>query len=266
MHPRIITLTTDFGASGPYVAAMKGVILGINPGARMVDVSHEIGPQNIREAALCLASVAPYFPDGTIHIVVVDPGVGTRRRLLCVQMYDQIFLAPDNGILSWAAQQAPSIERIEITESSYWRKHVSATFHGRDILAPVAAFVSLGASPNNFGKPVADWVEIPWPTPKSSGGGLEGEVLTIDRFGNLITSISEADLVAGGRNLARIACGGTEVGALARTYADVREGDPVALIGSHSLLEIAVRNGNAAARLRCALGSPVVVKWRSANP
>lgn len=266
MHPPIITLTTDFGTSGPYVAAMKGVILGINPAALLVDVSHEIGPQNIREGALCLASVAPYFPDGTIHVAVVDPGVGTRRRLLAVQMHDQIFLAPDNGILTWAAREADSIERIELTESSYWRKHVSATFHGRDILASVAAFLSLGVAPHNFGKPVDDWVQIPWPTPKSIAGGLEGEVLAIDRFGNLITSISEADLTASGRTIARVACSGTEVGPLARTYSDVRAADPVALIGSHVLLEIAVRNGSAAARLGCAVGSPVAVHFSPPKP
>lgn len=266
MHPPIITLTTDFGASGPYVAAMKGVILGINPAALLVDVSHEIGPQNIRDGALCLASVAPYFPDGTIHVAVVDPGVGTRRRLLAVRMHEQIFLAPDNGILTWAAREAHTIERIELTESSYWRKHISATFHGRDILAPVAAFLSLGVVPINFGKPVDDWVQIPWPTPQSIAGGLEGEVLTIDRFGNLITSISESDLLAGGRNVARVVCGNMAVGALATTYADARAGDPVALIGSHGLLEIAVRNGSAVARLGCAVGSPVAVHWSAPKP
>lgn len=266
MHPPIITLTTDFGTSGPYVAAMKGVILGINSAARMIDVSHEIGPQNIREAALCLAAVAPYFPDGTIHLVVVDPGVGTRRRLLCVRMHDQIFLAPDNGLLSWAAHDALSVERFELTERNYWRKHISVTFHGRDILAPVAAFLSLGVSPDSFGNPVDDWVQIPWPVPKSIAGGLEGEVLAIDRFGNLITSISEANLIAASRDVARVVCAGAEVGALGRTYSDVGEGDLVALIGSHSLLEIAVRNGSAAARLGCPVGLTVVVVWRSENP
>src|SRR2546427_6835632 len=121
MSCSIITLTSDFGASGPYVAAMKGIILGINPAVQLVDVSHEIGAQNIREAALCLAEVVPYFPGGTIHVVVVDPGVGTSRRLLCVQMHGQFFLAPDNGVLSWAARGAGSIDRVHLTEVRFWR-------------------------------------------------------------------------------------------------------------------------------------------------
>src|SRR5262245_29261335 len=165
MHRPIITLTTDFGTRGPYVASMKGVILGINPLAEIVDISHDIEAQGIREGSLCLAAACHHFPPETIHVAVIDPGVGGSRRLLCVAMHGQIFVAPDNGVLTWPARGAPSVDRFELSQSQYWRDPVSATFHGRDILAPVAAHLSLGVRPDQVGLPVADWIELNWPSP-----------------------------------------------------------------------------------------------------
>jgi hypothetical protein len=261
MTPPIICLTTDFGTSGPYVAAMKGVILGLNPGVHLVDVSHEIGPQNIREAALCLAKVVPHFPPGTIHAVVVDPGVGTERRLLCVRMHEQLFLAPDNGVLSWAARGAATIERIQLAQSRFWRHEVSATFHGRDILAPVAAHLSLGVAPQDLGPALSDWVELPWPAPVRTTQAIEGEVLAIDRFGNVITNIDGSELIAVEPSGMRACCGGQTTTGLVRTYADARVGSLLTLVGSSGLLEIAVRGGSAADRLRADVGFPVLVTW-----
>jgi hypothetical protein len=257
----IITLTTDFGLSGPYVAAMKGVILGINPAARVLDVSHEIGPQNIREAALCLMQVVPYFPAGTIHVVVVDPGVGTSRPLLCMQMHEQVFLAPDNGVLSWAGRHAPAIQCTQLSETRFWLSSVSATFHGRDILAPVAAHLSSGLAINQLGPAANDWVDLPWPEPIRGPHEVAGEVLTIDRFGNLITNITAPAARGLMHRLARVLCNGQDIGTIRRTYADAQPGELLGLIGSSGLLEIAVRNGNAAQKLGAAAGAAVQVVW-----
>jgi hypothetical protein len=261
MQPPIITLTTDFGTSGPYVAAMKGVILTLNPQVRIVDVSHQIAPQNIEEGALCLASVHRFFPAGTIHVAVVDPGVGSARRLLCVLMHDQLFLAPDNGLLTWSARGATKIDRVELSEPRFWRSSVSATFHGRDMLAPTAAHLSLGVSPNQLGRRVTGWVELRWPAPVRTGTQLIGEVLAVDHFGNLITNLAESDLQLPPGVVPRVSCCGVDIGRLSRTYSDVAEGELVAVIGSSELLEIAVRQGNAAERLRARRGSPVMLQF-----
>ncbi len=257
MQTALITLTTDFGTGGSYVAAMKGVILSLNPAATLVDVSHEIAPQNVREAALCLTQVVAYFPRGTIHVVVVDPGVGSDRRLLCVSMHDQVFLAPDNGVLSWVARGAAMVERIELTERRFWRPHVSATFHGRDILAPAAAHLSLGIAPRELGQSVAGWAELAWTAPERFGDELVGEVLAIDRFGNLITNISEHDLRGANLLASRVACCDRVIPRLERAYSDVAPGELLALVGSSSLLEIAARDGSAAALLNCVAGTLV---------
>lgn len=259
MKPSVVAFTTDFGAGGPYVAAMKGTILAINPAVQIVDVSHEIGPQDIREAALCLGQVVPYFPAGTIHVVVVDPGVGTERRLLCVRMHAQLFLAPDNGVLSWAARGAATIERIQLTESRFWRREVSATFHGRDILAPAAAHLSLGVAPQELGPAVSEWVELPWPEPVRTTQGIKGEVLAIDRFGNVITNIGGITIAPLAHGGVRVVCEGQTIVGLSRTYAETDVGTLLALVGSSGLLEIAVRNGSAAERLQARPGSRVLV-------
>jgi hypothetical protein len=265
MQSPIITLTTDFGTCDPYVAAMKGVILTLNPTARIVDVLHQIPPQGIRQAALCVAAIHSYFPAGTIHVAVVDPGVGSERRLLCVSMHNHIFLAPDNGLLSWTARGASAIECFALTEQRFWRSRVSATFHGRDILAPVAAHLSRGVSPDQLGLRVHDWVELPWPAPLRTRGQLRGEVLAIDCFGNLITNISKSDLVSQSGTGERMSCGGVSGIRIVQTYAAAAVSELVAVIGSMDLVEIAVRNGNAAERLGASAGIPVIVQFGAAT-
>jgi S-adenosylmethionine hydrolase len=257
MQSRIITLTTDFGLRGPYVGAMKGVILKLNPQVQIVDITHEIAPQNIREGSLCLAQASGYFPAGTIHVAVVDPGVGGSRRLLCVSMHNQWFLAPDNGLLVWPARGARSIERYELSNRQYWRSPVSATFHGRDVLAPVAAHLSLGVQADQLGRVVPDWIELAWPTPRRAGDQITGEILIADRFGNLITNISDADLA--GIPIANLSCAGFDV-RIGRTYSDVADGELVGLFGSYGLIEIATRNGNAAECIRAGVGDAVIVQ------
>src|SRR5439155_17058133 len=186
----VITLTTDFGYGSPYVAAMKGVILSINPAARILDLSHAIPPQALRHAAFFLASAVPYFPPQAIHAVVVDPGVGTDRALLYVETGQHRLLVPDNGCwteLLHISGGEPLVHQI--TESRYWRATVSSTFHGRDILAPVAAHLSRGLDPRALGSRASKWVRLDLPRPWRGEDGLHGEVIFVDHFGNLITNI-----------------------------------------------------------------------------
>jgi S-adenosylmethionine hydrolase len=260
--PPIITITSDFGMRDTYVAAMKGVILSLNRAVQIIDITHEIPPQDIRRGALCVMGVHRYFPAGTIHIVVVDPGVGSDRPLICVSMHDQLFLAPDNGVLSWAARGARSIDRVILFEERFWVTEISATFHGRDILAPVAAHLTLGVLPRQLGRPVDLWVELPWPSPDVRDDRVNGELLLIDHFGNLITNIGATD-IPGNPASHLVSCGRTDRIRLVRTYADGKEGELIALVGSMGLLEIAVRNGNAAERLGAQVGTQVSVRVRS---
>src|SRR5437764_12552643 len=196
-----ITLTTDFGGKSPYVSAMKGVILSLNPHARLIDLSHQIPPQDVRFAAFFLRACVPYFPPEAIHVVVVDPGVGTDRALLYVEVERHRLLAPDNGC--WTGligvgqtllSGKPTVFRL--TERRFWRPTLSSTFHGRDILAPVAAHLSLGEDPRNLGLPFADWVRLETKSPIIGTDRLVGEVIFVDHFGNLITNIPGAAFMA----------------------------------------------------------------------
>jgi len=263
MSKPIITLTTDFGMQGPYVGAMKGVILAINPEATIVDISHEVGPQAVREAAFCLAAAAGYYPPGTAHVVVVDPGVGTERRVICIEADGQYLIGPDNGVLSWAVRGASRVWAYELTERRYWRKQVSATFHGRDIMAPAAAHISLGVKPEQLGRPIEDWVRLPWPNVRRAGAAVYGEVLVVDRFGNLITNIARGDLAGFDLSKVTVRCGDCRVGSIRRTYGEVPEGELLALFGSTDLLELAVRNGSAADKLAAGPGAPVWVERKN---
>ncbi|WP_218080559.1 SAM hydrolase/SAM-dependent halogenase family protein [Anthocerotibacter panamensis] len=255
-----VALTTDFGR-GSYVAQMKGVILSLNPRAHLIDIAHDLGPQNIRAYALCLRQCVPYFPAGTIHIVVVDPGVGTARRALCAQMHGQVFLAPDNGVLGWIALQDPNVAYVHLTAQRFWRSPVSATFHGRDIFAPVAAHLSLGVPVTALGPSLFDPVELPWPQPVQEPSRTVGEVLTVDPFGNLITNLTPIDLARWTHPHVR--CQGREIGKIQRTYGDVAPGTLLALINSSDLLEIAVAGGHAAHTLSTGAGTLVEVLTRS---
>jgi S-adenosylmethionine hydrolase len=258
----VITLTTDFGASDAYVAVMKGVILGINPAATLVDISHAIRPQDIQQAAFVLGETYPFFPPRTIHVAVVDPGVGTARKAVILRTPAADFVAPDNGILSYVlhdrvtppaggrARLAPGggIEAIAITEPRFWRSPISDTFHGRDIFAPVAAHLSLGVPPAEFGEPLDELCVFPIPDPiRGPDGALTGRILHIDAFGNIVTNISRGDLPAEAAAL-EVSVGGEVIRGLSRTYD--AGGGLIALIGSGDRLEISLPNGKAAARLR----------------
>ncbi|MFL5339334.1 MAG: S-adenosyl-l-methionine hydroxide adenosyltransferase family protein [Gemmataceae bacterium] len=253
MHP--VTLTTDFGTASPYVAAMKGVILSINPDARIHDLSHSIPPQNVGHAAQFLAAAVPFFPAGSIHVCVVDPGVGTERAALLAEAGGQFLLAPDNGCLTPLLIGA-TVRRL--AEPKSWRVKVSATFHGRDVFAPAAAHLSRGARPADFGPILRQWVRYEPPAPKVGPNSIRGEVAFIDDFGNLITNIP-ADMVRQRPRVLQIGRQSRKRFGWVRTYGEAKFGTLVALFSSDGRLEIAVVNGSAAERLQAVVGTPVIV-------
>ena len=260
--PRIITLTTDFGASSPYVAAMKGVILSINPDVTLVDITHAIEPQDIRQGALVLADAARWFPPDTIHVAVVDPGVGTSRAIVYARIAGQDFIAPDNGLLSRLARSTLPSTIISVTERQFWLPEVSATFHGRDIMAPVAARLSLGLEPSRLGTARRELHQLEWTEARVSGNKIQGSVQSIDSFGNLVTDIS-ADALAGvprGEEVA-IVCDEHETRGIFKTYAEQPEMTLIALVGSSGKLELAIVGDSAAIMLDVRAGAPVTVTW-----
>jgi S-adenosylmethionine hydrolase len=258
----VLTLTTDFGTGSPYVAAMKGVILSIHPRATIVDITHDIRPQDISHGAIVLEDVCDRFPPDTTHVVVVDPGVGTDRAIVYARIGCQKYVAPDNGLLSRLAKRTPPSQIIHIQEPKYWLQPVSATFHGRDIMAPVAAHLSLGVDPTLLGPPADKLLEITWPEVRVSPNRLEGTVLEIDSFGNVITNIT-ADLIAGRPTDERacVVCDLYETWGIYGTYAEHPSGTLIALVGSSGRLELALVGGNAARRLGIKIGTPVTLAW-----
>jgi S-adenosylmethionine hydrolase len=259
MEP-LITLTTDFGGESPYVAAMKGVILGLNPHARLIDLSHQIPPQDVRFVSFFLRASVPYFTTETIHVVVVDPGVGTDRALLYVDVDGHRLLAPDNGCwtgLIRPESRSPTVFRL--TERRFWRPTVSSTFHGRDILAPVAAHLSLGEDPRNLGQPFEDWVRVETKPPIIESDRLVGEVIFIDHFGNLITNIPGDAFTALTDKRTQITVGDQEVFGRVRAYGEAEKGTLVALVSSSDLMEVAVNDGSAKEKLGAHVGTPVTV-------
>lgn len=256
----MITLTTDFGAGSPYVAQIKGVILSIQPQAVLVDVTHAVSPQNIRQGALVLEDVTPRFPEGSIHVAVVDPGVGTQRRLLAAEIGGRYYIAPDNGLVGRLADSVPAARVVALTNRAYWLPSVSATFHGRDIMAPVAAHLSLGTALDDLGEPCDRLTQLVWPEPVIDKNRLQGEILAIDSFGNLIANIPHHLLAtAGADDSATVQCGGRTISGLADTYGRHTPGTLIALVGSSNRLEIAVVNGSAAVELRAEVGDAVSV-------
>ena len=255
----IITLLTDFGAGSPYVAAMKGVILSINPAVTLVDLTHGVPPQDVREGALLLEEVAEYFPPATIHVAVVDPGVGTERAIVYAQIGSQRYVAPDNGLLSRLSRKTPPTRVVRLTNPHYWRLPVSATFHGRDIMAPVAARLSLGLDPALLGEPLAGLTTLDWPPVRVTPGRVEGAVLRIDSFGNLITNIGRALLDSLPAARWQTTCRGRTIDGLAETYGQAPPGTFVAVIGSTGRLELALVQGSAAAALGAHVGDEVMV-------
>ena len=261
----IITLTTDFGTRDCYVAAMKGVILAINPAARIVDLTHEIGPQNVIEGAFFLKGSAPYFPEGTVHVVVVDPGVGTQRRALCVEVDGHYYVAPDNGVLSLVATPDKLLNAVAIEDAAYLRASVSATFHGRDVFAPAAAHLSLGVEMSELGPAVQEMVRFEIPVAAAADDGtLTGQVVHVDRFGNLITTVDRAVWESLARSVGgaevQIRVRGLVLNRVSGTYSDVPQGSPLALWGSSDFLEISINQGNAAERLGAKVGDQVTIR------
>lgn len=255
----LITLTTDFGMQDGNVGVMRGVIYGINPQARVVDLSHDIEPQNIYQAAFVLARHYRYFPAGTVHLAVVDPGVGSERRALIVQTAEAFFVAPDNGVLTYVVRDArQAMEHIiDISTPQFWLDHISSVFHGRDIFAPVVAHLSLGVPAADFGKEVNDLVTFPIPQPERGKGRLKGRVVHIDRFGNLLTNIYRQDLPPW-RDI-KLRVRNREIVGLSRTYADGLERDLIAYIDSSEELAVAVVNGSAQEALGAQVGDEVEV-------
>ena len=257
----IITLTTDFGLSDPYVGSMKGVILSINPQATIVDITHGIRPQAIDQAAFLISKSHTCFPPDTIHIVVVDPGVGTSRRALVVVTPQGLFLAPDNGVLGLLGfinrhgAVAQHAKAYSLTQPAYWRSPVSHTFHGRDIFAPVAAHLSLGVDPSLTGHLVPSLTPLPHTTPIWQGNTLQGHIVHIDHYGNLVTDI-EAHLLHPSPDL-RVQLKGLSISGLSNSYAEGP--DLLAIIGSFDTLEVAARNASAEQRLAAYIGDPVQV-------
>jgi S-adenosylmethionine hydrolase len=260
--PAIITLTTDFGPNSRYVAAMKGVILSINPRATIVDVTHVIPPQDIACGAIALDETAFYFPANTIHVAVVDPGVGTERRIVYAQIGSHHFVAPDNGLLSRLASRAKPAKIIDITDRRFWRPDVSSTFHGRDIMAPVAARLSLGLSPDDLGPPLDRLTALPWPEVQKVANQIDGEVIEVDSFGNLITNITN-DMLRGvpTDESVTITCDEHETHGIFKTYSDQPPITLVALVGSGGKLELAIVDDNASIMLGVKKGAPVRISW-----
>ncbi len=274
----IITLTTDFGLSDAYVAAIKGVILGINPDAKLIDICHSIQPQNVPQAAFVLSTAYPFFPRKTVHVVVVDPGVGSNRRAIILRTPSADFVAPDNGVLSYVVQEFSAgpaendnslqqrelesgVEGVAITNPKFWRMPVSPTFHGRDIFAPVAALLSLGFPPVDFGEEISAVTMLPLPHPYLAADGLlVGHILHIDNFGNLITNIKSDNLPQANRAVT-IEAGSQLIGGLSRTFAEGK--GLLALIGSSGYLEIAVKGGSAQALLDARVGDEVRIRQKS---
>lgn len=257
----VITLLTDFGTRDAYVAAMKGVVLSICPQARIIDITHDVAPQDIVEGAWTLASAAPHFPAGTVHVAVVDPGVGSGRRAIAVRAGRWRFVGPDNGVLSWAVAAACAPEAVrafELKDARWFRDDVSNTFHGRDIFAPVAAYVAAGVRLEDLGPPAPGLVALPVPTPVATGDELTGEVIHVDRFGNAITNIERGLVEAWRRGrAAEVHAGDVVVGGVRRTYPEAEPGEALALFESTGRLEIAVREGSAARTLGLTRGAEV---------
>ncbi len=257
---QVITLTTDFGTRDGYVAQMKGVILNINPNALIIDATHDIEPFCSKEAALVVNGFFGYYPERTIHVVVVDPGVGSERRCIVVRYKGHLFVGPDNGVFTPFYGDANPFHVRRVSNPSFFMPEPHPTFHGRDIFAPVAAYLSKGSRFNDLGPIVDDPTSLPLPEVTSTDYGLKGKVIYIDRFGNLCVNIKPEMLV---KPLQEINVGSLSIKKLCKTYQDVPDYDPVALINSFGFLEIAINKASAFERLGIGEGAKVKVIWRS---
>jgi S-adenosylmethionine hydrolase len=255
---RIITLLTDFGSQDYFVGAMKGAILSINSKARIVDISHEIPPQDIRTAAFNLVAVYQEFPSGTIHVAVVDPGVGSARRGIIIECAGQFFVGPDNGVFSWICEREGSFVAVDLTDEKFFRHPVSDTFHGRDIFAPAAAALSKGIALKEFGPIIDDLVQLESLEPERVNRSvIEATIVHIDRFGNCITNLTRDHFGAG----AKLVINGREISTFRQFFADsaVRDDELFLLFGSAGFLEIAAQDTSAAKILSARRGDRVIL-------
>ena len=263
----VITLMTDFGVKDGTVGVMKGVIWGICPTAQISDLSHMIQAQNIREAAFIFARSVPYFPKRSIHLVVVDPGVGTHRRPMAAQLGDWYYVGPDNGIitglLEHAEQAGWQTDFVELNRKEYWLKNISSTFHGRDIFSPVAAHLANGVALSELGTAFNDPVRIEFPKPQHTNDGWRGEVNHIDHFGNVSTNIRVENLGKAMETKENIVVRmkGIEIKGLVNTFGERPVGEVIALMGSTGYLGVSVVNGNAAAKLGVKTGDEILISW-----
>lgn len=255
----IVTLTTDFGSADHYAAAMKGVILGIAPAARIVDVTHDIPPQDVRRCSFVLAGAAPWFPPGTVHVAVVDPGVGGSRAALAGRFGEQFFVFPDNGLITAIAERQPCAALVALETGG--GRTVSPTFHGRDIFAPAAARLAAGADLDDVGSRCGNFATLETIRPRADGNALVGEIILVDRFGNLVSSISRADVLDhfSGTAALKVSCGDRAVGGVRETYCAAAPGEPLAVFNAEDFLEIAVNCGSAADVLGRGAGTKVTV-------
>jgi S-adenosylmethionine hydrolase len=256
----LISLTTDFGLKDPYAAEMKAVILSICPNAVTVDISHEVDKFDVRMGAYMLASAAPYFPEGTLHVAVVDPGVGTKRRPIIIQTARSFFIGPDNGLLVLAAE-AQGVKRMyEIASRRLMLPHVSSTFHGRDIFAPAAAHLANGVSPEEFGPEISETVKPSFAEVTRKDDALVGEVLHVDGFGNITTNIHVKNIRDLGEGTLQVELPHHKLELkLSKTYAEGKNQEPIAVMGSHDYLEIALNRGNAAAKFQAKPGDKITL-------
>jgi S-adenosylmethionine hydrolase len=260
--PSLLTLLTDFGTADYFVGAMKGVILGINPTAQIVDVTHEIPAQDIEAAAFTLLNSYRSFPTETVHVAVVDPGVGSTRRALVIRAADQFFVGPDNGLFSYVLDRESIYEAVHVTAEKYFRHPVSQTFHGRDVFAPVAAAISNGVVLSDLGSRVNDPIRLASLAPVKKGiGTLEGRIIHIDHFGNCITNFTREHLNARKETSTTLRIKGKRIKSFKRFYGDgVSKEKLFAIWGSAGFVEIAIQNGSAAKRLKAERGTKVTLQ------
>jgi len=257
----IITLTTDYGTNDHLVGTLKGVILKINPEATIVDITHNVAPFDLLDAALAIGSAYSYFPPRTIHVVVVDPGVGTERRPLLVTAENQYFVAPDNGVLSVIYEREENVVARNVTAAHYFLQPISKTFHGRDIFAPIAAWLSKGWQTASMGEEITDHKKFALPKPKATDGVVKGIVMRVDTFGNLVTNFRVEDLPESAltNGEVKFQVGTQAVSRMVPTFASGDAGEPVAYVGSAGYVEIAVNKGNASRTLSIGRGTAVVL-------
>lgn len=257
----IVTLTTDYGTNDHLVGVLKGVILKINPEVTIIDITHAVTPYDLLDGALAITSAYPYFPPRTIHVIVVDPGVGTERRPLLVSGQNQYFIAPDNGVLSGVYEKEQTFTVRHLTSEHYFLQPVSKTFHGRDIFAPAAGWLSKHWQPASMGEEIKDFKRFALPRPKEAEGAWKGVILKVDGFGNLMTNFRPEDFSpeAMEKGMVHLQVGSHTVTRLVPTFASGNAGEAVAFVGSSGYIEIAVNKGNAAKTLGVGRGTPVLV-------